>query len=200
MRRTNDHYSRMAKAQGYPARSVYKLQEIQRKHHLVRTGDSVLDIGAYPGSFSRYLLTVLNGRGKLVAVDLEQVSLGAPAEIFVALRGNIFEDSVLAEIERRGPYGVVISDAAPSTSGNAIVDTTRSMELSFRVLEICERCLRQHGNLVLKVFQGGDEREILQKIKRLFSLAKGIKPEASRSESREVYYIGLDAHRIGGGE
>jgi 23S rRNA (uridine2552-2'-O)-methyltransferase len=98
---------------------------------------------------------------------------------------------VLAAVAARGPFDVVLSDAAPSTTGNRISDTERSLELGRAVLAAAARCLRTGGNLALKIFQGGGEREVLDALRAGFESARAFKPKASRSESMEIYFVAL---------
>ena len=187
-----DYYWRKSKEEGYPARSVFKLQEIQRKLGPVKPAARVLDLGASPGSWSLYLLDMLAGAGSVTGVDLNE-----PDARLLARKGYKFihGDFTTAEVERRiresGPFDIVVSDAAPSTTGNRTMDTARSAEIARKVIAVCETCLLPGGNCVLKIFQGGEEREILADMRRLFAAAKAFKPKASRSDSMETYFIGL---------
>ena len=191
MRRGEDHFSRLAKQKGYPARSVFKLEEIQERFRLLRPGDRVLDIGAAPGSWSRFCLE--RQRCRVVAVDLVEVSVEPPhgQEAFSFVQGSIMDSEVAERLAARGPYNVVLSDAAPKTSGSSLVDTEASLELARRVLEMARGCLEPGGNLVIKVFQGGGEAELLKRMKSLFARARAFKPGASRRESRETYLLGF---------
>jgi 23S rRNA (uridine2552-2'-O)-methyltransferase len=196
MRRGEDFFSRRARQQGFPARSVFKLQEMQDRFRLIRPGARILDLGAAPGSWSRFCLEKLKGRGRVVAVDLNEPSFrppaGGKAAEFRFLKGTLFS----AEIERRvaemGPYDLVLSDAAPHTSGSSLVDSQASLELARRAFELAGACLKPGGNLVLKVFQGGGEGALLERIRGAFARARAFKPGASRSESREVYFLGFE--------
>jgi 23S rRNA (uridine2552-2'-O)-methyltransferase len=187
-----DHFWRKSKAEGYPARSVFKLKEIQEKHGIVRPRARVLDLGASPGSWSIYLLEILSGEGSVTGVDLN-----APDRKLLSRKGFRFieGDFTTGEAGRRigesGPYDAVLSDAAPSTTGNRTLDTARSLDIAREVLAICETSLAKGGNCVLKIFQGGGEKEILERMRRTFSAARAFKPKASRSNSMETYYIGL---------
>jgi 23S rRNA (uridine2552-2'-O)-methyltransferase len=186
-----DYYWRKSKQEGYPARSVFKLQEIQQKYGPVKPAGRVLDLGASPGSWSLYLLDILAG-GCVIGVDLSE-----PDGKLIARKnyrfflGDFAAQEVKQKICEAGPFDVVVSDAAPSTTGNRTLDTARSAEIARTVLEICELCLVEGGNCVLKVFQGGEERELLASMRKRFVTAKAFKPKASRSESMETYFIGL---------
>ncbi len=192
MRREQDHYGRRAKAEGYPARSVYKLMEIQKRFRVLRPGQKVLDVGAAPGSWSQYALEELRGKGQVIGLDLQEVSFrGKTAANYRFFRGDLFAEEWQEQLAALGPYDLVLSDAAPSTSGMVIQDVQRSLEIVEGVLELAERVLRRGGGLVVKIFQGGDEKQVLDRIRRLFERAQAFRPQASRSESREVFFIGL---------
>ncbi len=190
-----DFYWRKSKEQGYPARSVFKLQEIQEKFGLVRPGGRVLDLGASPGSWSLYLLESLGGGGRVVGVDLSDVDQRlAFRRSYRFIRGDFFAADVIAQISEAGPFDAVVSDAAPSTTGNRTADTARSLEICRQVLAICARVLAPGGNLAVKVFQGGGERELMAEMRGMFSSARAFKPRASRKDSMEVYFIGSGFH------
>jgi 23S rRNA (uridine2552-2'-O)-methyltransferase len=187
-----DHYWRKSKEQGYPARSVWKLREMQDRFRLVPPGSRVLDLGCSPGSWSLGVLEMLGGRGEVLGVDLDDPDrklLSRPG--FAFIRGDFTTPEVIGRIVALGSRDVVLSDAAPSTSGNRIRDTSRSLELCLGVLAVADACLAPGGNLALKIFQGGEERRVLQEIQRRFAEARVFKPKASRTDSMEVYIIGL---------
>ena len=195
-----DYYWRKSKEEGYPARSVFKLQEIQEKHHPIGRGSRVLDLGASPGSWSLYIMDMLAGAGSVTGVDLNPADrklLSRTGYRFV--QGDFTDPGVLGQVRDNGPYDVVVSDAAPQTSGNRTLDTARSAELVRQVLVICRTCLKTGGSCVVKIFQGGEEREILGTMKEMFDSARAFKPKASRSDSMETYFIGLGL-RVGSGQ
>ncbi len=190
MKRREDHFTKNARQKGYPARSVFKLQEIQRKFHLIRKGDQVLDIGASPGSWSLFVVKEL--RARVVGIDLQEPDdrlKELPGMNF--LRGDLNDVGIGDTLQELGPYDVVISDAAPKTTGNRLVDTQRSYALTERVLELASVCLIQGGHLVMKIFQGGAEQELRERIKGNFRSVKAFKPRSSRKESIETYLVGI---------
>ena len=187
-----DYYWRKSKEEGYPARSVFKLQEIQQKLGPVKPAARVLDLGASPGSWSLYLLDMLAGGGSVTGVDLNEPDGKLLArKNYRFLLGDFTSAEVGRKIAEAGPFDVIVSDAAPSTSGNRTTDTARSAEIAHAVIELCGRCLVAGGNCVLKIFQGGEEREVLARMRSLFAATKAFKPKASRSDSMETYFIGL---------
>ncbi len=192
MKRQADYFSRLARSKGFPARSVFKLQEIQDRFHVIPRGARVLDIGASPGSWSRYCLQLLAGQGGVVGVDLIPPAFTpAPRDRYRFIQGSVFDREVLEACREAGPYEVILSDAAPQTGGNRIVDSQRSLELAGQVLELAAAVLVPGGNAVVKLFQGGAEGELLGRLRTLFGRARAFKPGASRKESTEVYLIGF---------
>jgi 23S rRNA (uridine2552-2'-O)-methyltransferase len=192
-----DFWQQKARKEGYPARSVYKLKEIDEKFNLFKTSAAsrVLDLGAAPGSWSLYVLR----KGKcalLVASDLSPLSREFDkglfdSENFFFIQGDITGEAVRNELFAKGPYSLIISDAAPATTGNHIVDTSRSLALVEEAVIYAENVLAAGGSLAVKIFQGGDSAELLKRMKTLFQTAKSFKPQACRGESVETYFIGL---------
>jgi 23S rRNA (uridine2552-2'-O)-methyltransferase len=210
-----DTWSIKAQKEGYPARSVYKLKEMDEKFRLIPgdgsrlgNGDNeggkssalvkfrALDLGAAPGSWSLYTLRKLSGAGFLAAVDLSPLSRQYDRGLFAGdnfsfVQGDITQAAIREALLEKGPYTLVISDAAPATTGNRSVDTLRSLGLAEAVLDYAAAALEKGGNLVVKVFQGGDTADILKKIRELFVSGRAFKPIACRRESFETYYLGL---------
>jgi 23S rRNA (uridine2552-2'-O)-methyltransferase len=200
-----DHWQQKARKEGYPARSVYKLKEIDEKFAIFKPvhGEKgganlrILDIGAAPGSWSLYVLRKTGGRGFLAAADLSPLSREFDKGLFDGgnfffIQGDITTAAVREALLEKGPYSTIISDAAPSTTGNHTVDAARSLGLAEEVIAYAENMLAAGGSLALKVFQGGDSAALLKRMKLLFETAKSFKPQACRGESVEIYYIGLN--------
>lgn len=198
--RSPDYWTLKALKEGYPARSVYKLKEMDEKFRLIPTQatklGAILDVGAAPGSWSLYVLRKLAGKGFLAAVDLSPLSRAHDkglfdGENFSFIQGDVCDPAIRTRLLEMGPYDLIISDVAPATSGNRSVDTLRSLALVEEVIAIAHEVLAPGGNLVVKVFQGGDTKSALDTIKTLFTQARAFKPEACRNESFETYYLGL---------
>jgi 23S rRNA (uridine2552-2'-O)-methyltransferase len=188
-----DFYTLQARKEGYPARSVYKLEEMQQQHKLIKRGDKVLDVGAAPGSWTLYVQrNILKDKGTIVAVDLNPLNLNPVPLNVKGIVGDAFSPEIRAQLTQEGPYDAIISDAAPMTTGNRSVDTSRSEYLSESVFFLAMEQLKVHGNLVIKIYQGGGEATLLQQMRKVFKKAKGFKPKASRSDSFELFLIGLD--------
>ncbi|HQL34145.1 MAG TPA: RlmE family RNA methyltransferase [Treponemataceae bacterium] len=187
-----DFWSQKAFSEGYPARSVYKLKEMDEKFGLLRPNTRVLDLGAAPGSWTTFLLRALGGSGHVTAIDLSPLSKDVKGDNLSFFQGDLYAPAIRAEAKKLGPYNLVVCDAAPATTGNRTVDTTRSSGLVELAIFYAEQMLETGGNFVVKVFQGGGEQEHLKKLRTLFTSARGFKPVACRSESFETYLIGLN--------
>jgi 23S rRNA (uridine2552-2'-O)-methyltransferase len=191
-RSTPDHFTLRAKKEGYPARSVYKLEELNIKFRLFGNDSKILDIGAAPGSWSMYCLRKLGKNGFLAAIDLQDLTIKKDDKRLFFIKGDFFDKKNLTALLEKGPYKAVISDAAPSTTGNRTVDTGRSFSLAAGIIEIADKMLAPGGNLAIKIFQGGDEKELVGMLANSFKTAKVFKPKACRKESFETYIVGLD--------
>ncbi|MCP4676638.1 MAG: RlmE family RNA methyltransferase [Deltaproteobacteria bacterium] len=192
-RRAQDHFARRAKQENYPARSVYKLEEIDQRVRLIRRGDTVLDLGAAPGSWTLYAAEKVGTGGAVVAIDRASLSVGVPANV------TVIEADALAcdpnEIRGFGAesgFDVVISDMAPKTSGHRFVDQSRSYALFSRALEIGAELLRPGGRFTGKIFHGEDFEKAREQLRELFTKVKVVRPKSVRSESYEIYLVGLD--------
>ena len=180
-----------AKRDGYPARSVYKLEEIDRRVHLFRPGMNVLDLGASPGSWSLYALEKIGKAGKLLAVDLKPLDTVLPPS-GTFLLGDARETAALSV---HAPYDVVLSDMAPNTSGNRMADQARSFELFMFALSVAGEHCKEGGAFVGKIFMGEDFTLARTELKKLFATEKIIRPEGTRSVSYEIFLVGQDRRK-----
>ena len=187
-----DFWSRKAFSEGYPARSVYKLKEIDEKFGMIKKNYHVLDLGAAPGSWTTFLLRTMDGSGKVVSCDLNPLAKDVKGDNLVFIQGDLNEAEIRDSIQKEGPFDLVVCDAAPLTTGNRVVDTARSTGLVKMAVWYAQTMLKTGGNFAVKIFQNGDQQKILMEMRKLFQTAKGFKPEACRSESFETYLIGLN--------
>lgn len=186
-----DAYYRRAKSQGYVARSVFKLQEMDRRYGLLRPGQAVLDLGCHPGSWLQYAAQRVGPSGRLVGVDLQLpgVSLPPGASFIQADLLELTPAQVQAQTGI-GAFDLVLSDVAPRTTGVKDRDAAASLELSQAALDMALALLRPGGSFLAKVFFGPGVEELIRQVKSAFKLGKGHKPEASRSASKEIYILG----------
>jgi 23S rRNA (uridine2552-2'-O)-methyltransferase len=190
-----DRFTRAAKQQGYPARSVFKLEEIDRRVRLLKPNQHVLDLGATPGSWSLYVTQKIGQNGHLLAVDVEPLQVPLPGNAtFIQGDALSLENEALSVY---APYDVVLSDMAPRTTGNRHSDQTRSYELFIRALAVAEKLLKPGGAFVGKIFMGEDFQNAKKAVKRLFAEERAIKPEGTRSTSYELFIIGLGKKIVG---
>jgi len=194
VRKVQDYYYKKAKKENYPARSVYKLEEAQKKYQFLKTGNTVLDLGCQPGSWSIFAAKRVGPKGLVVGVDLlegKKLSIAEAAEI-AWLHDDIMADDIVEKIQKiRKEFQVILSDMAPRTSGNKWVDQQHSLHLARRVLELAGKLLEKGGNFYVKVFEGEDFKEYVDSVRKSFKTVKIVKPKSSRSESREVFVLGL---------
>lgn len=185
-----DHYTRQAKKDNFAARSVYKLQEIQKKHHILKKGARVLDLGCAPGSWLQFASKWVGPDGRLVGIDLKPVTVPLPGNATVITDDVAELESHLARlgVDR---FDVVLSDMAPATTGNRHVDEARSVGLCEAALAIADKVLATGGNFVCKIFQGGDYKAFTDSIRQRFSRQTATRPQSTRKASREVFVIGL---------
>ena len=194
MRKVQDHYFKKARRAGYPARSVYKLEQAQKKYRLLKRGDSVLDLGCQPGSWSLFAAEVIGPKGVVVGIDLKDGELPARsgAAKIHRLRGDINDpDSLKSITDIRPRFRVVLSDIAPSTSGNKWVDQQRSLRLARQVLAIAGQLLLPKGNFYCKVFEGEEARDFQYEAQKHYKCRR-IRPEAVRQNSREWFLVGVE--------
>jgi len=179
-----DTYSKRARKENYPARSIYKLQEINQKYKIIKTGDWVLDLGCAPGSWLVYLSRTVDYSGKVVGVDTNDLKIELPQNVFF-----IKED--IMKFETKDKFNVVVSDLAAHTTGVEFSDIENTLELCYRALEIAKKVLIIGGNFLCKVFEGEGTSDFFKEVKKSFEFTKRFKPKASRKQSREMYVIGI---------
>jgi 23S rRNA (uridine2552-2'-O)-methyltransferase len=198
VRKVQDYYFKKAKKDQYPARSVYKLEEVQAKYRFMRRGDSVLDLGCFPGSWSLFAAEVVGPKGVVVGVDLQQaIESPRPGSAPIHwLCQDIMEPELVPLVRRIRPaFKVLISDLAPKTTGNRWADSQHSIDLVRRTLALAEILLLDRGHYICKVFQGEDFPAFVDEVKQRFAMVKVLKPRSSRVESREVFVLAMEYRR-----
>jgi 23S rRNA (uridine2552-2'-O)-methyltransferase len=190
-RQLNDPYVARAKREGYRSRAAYKLIEIDEKHHLLKPGQRVVDLGAAPGGWSQIAAKKVgstSGKGRVVGIDLLPID-PLPGVEFIEL------DFLDEEAPRKlidmlgGPADIVMSDMAANTTGHKKTDHLRIMGLAEAAIEFAREVLAPGGAFLAKVFQGGTEGQLLAELKRDFATVRHVKPAASRADSAELYVL-----------
>jgi len=185
-----DRFTLAAKAKGFPARSVFKLEDIDRRLRLLKPGMNVLDLGACPGSWMLYAAQKIGRGGKLLAVDLKPIEVPVPDNALFVLGDALALDN--EALSTFAPYDVVLSDMAPNTTGNRLGDQTRSYELFVRAVAVAEKLLKPGGAFVGKIFMGEDFATAKKAVKRVFAEERALRPEGVRASSYELFVAGLD--------
>jgi 23S rRNA (uridine2552-2'-O)-methyltransferase len=202
-RQLNDPYVEEAKRRGYRSRAAFKLAEIDDKHHLLRPGMTVVDLGAAPGGWSQIAaqrIKLMAGKGRVIAVDIgemepiagvEQLRLDmtdadAPESIRAVLGGKLAD--------------VVLSDMHAPATGHKATDHLRIMSLVEAALDLAEEILAPGGSFLAKVLQGGASRDLVARLNRSFAKVRHVKPKASRAESAEMYVLATGFRAAASGE
>ena len=180
-----------AKQEGFAARSVYKLQELDKRYHLLKNGLYVLDLGCHPGSWLQYAAAKVGNQGRVVGVDIQSLNLTLPSQVQF-IEADLCQIAVDRLRLPEAPYDLALSDVAPRTTGVAYADAARSAELTGRALDLACQLLKPRGNFVGKIFWGPEAEALLWRFKKMFNQAKAHKPAASQAASRETYLVGLE--------
>lgn len=189
--KVKDHYYNKAKKENYLARSIYKLEEIDKKYKVIKKGDRVLDLGYYPGSWIQYISKAVGDNGHVVGLDIQEVNPKLTGIKNVKVyQQDIFDINNLNEINESLPFDTVTSDMAPKTTGVKTVDQARSLELVEKVFYILPLFLKQGGNFVMKVFESQDAQDFFKEERKRFEKFSFLRPKSTRSVSKEYFVIG----------
>ncbi len=183
-----DHLTRKARAQGYPARSIYKLEEIQNKFKVIKKNNTVLDLGCAPGSWMLYASKQVGEGGKVFGIDLKAIDIKLPKNS-VSIKDNILNMDNTGFLSDAKGLDVLLSDMAPATTGRKDVDALRSFDLCQMALDVTEEYLKVNGHFICKIFQGNDFNAFQKNVKSKFKECKIFKPESCRKQSKEIYII-----------
>lgn len=187
--KTGDRFNQKAKEEGYRARSVYKLSEIQKRFRPFKQGQRVIDLGCAPGSWSRYAQHQVGRKGAVVGIDIQEVSSLAGCTLLTA---DVYAITGAELVELLGGQAdVVLSDMAPKTTGDRFGDHVRQIEIAQRALEVATETLVPGGHFICKVFEGEDAPGFVADVRKHFGKVKRIRPEAVRKESVEFFVLGM---------
>jgi 23S rRNA (uridine2552-2'-O)-methyltransferase len=186
-----DQYRRLAKDQGYRARSAYKLLQLDNSYHLLRKGSIVIDLGCAPGGWLQIARKKLGDSGKVVGIDIKRV---APIPGTEVLQGSIEDPSLIEKIAQilGSKADVILSDLAPNVSGVWDIDHARQISLTSAALDFARKTLREGGSAVFKVFEGEMLKDLKSRLNENFAKVILSKPSASRQASSELYLVCFD--------
>ena len=185
----DDEYVKMAQAQGYRSRAVFKLKEIQDKDQLIKPGMNIIDLGAAPGGWSQLARQIVGKKDKIIALDILSMD---PLEGVDFIQGDFREQAVLDQLCEAldgAPINLVMSDMAPNMSGNKGVDQPRAIYLGELALETAKTVLAKDGIFLVKLFHGAGFEEFHKEVLQSFVKVVIRKPKASRPRSNEVYIL-----------
>ena len=178
-----------ARAKGYPARSVFKLQEIDRRMRLFRPGQNVIDLGAAPGSWSLYASERVGPTGHVYAIDIKPIQQVFGENVKVLEGDALSLDSTV--LSAHAPYDIVMSDMAPNTSGSKFQDQARSTELFLKALEVAVAHGKPGSHFTAKIFMSGDFKAAETEVRKAYDTVRTIRPEGTRQVSTEVFVVGM---------
>ncbi|MCB9668312.1 MAG: RlmE family RNA methyltransferase [Alphaproteobacteria bacterium] len=187
--KTGDRFNQKAKDEGYRARSVYKLSEIQKRFRPFKQGQRVIDLGCAPGSWSRYAQQQVGRNGVVVGIDIQEVQSLAGCTLLQRDVYTVTSEELLDLLG--GPADIVLSDMAPNTTGDRFGDHVRQIAIARRALEVATQTLAPGGAFVCKVFEGEDAPGFVDDVRKLFTTTKRVRPEAVRRESVELFVLGM---------
>lgn len=192
-KRRRDQFYKLAKAKGYRSRASFKLLQANRSYRFIKHGRNVVDLGAAPGGWLQIAREAVGESGFVLGVDKQEITpLSQPNVVTIVAD---IEDSSLPDVIREkmpGPVDVVLSDASPNLTGSWDTDQARQVYLANQSLEIARRILCRGGAFFVKAFHGPDLQEFRSNLQRSFQTVRIVKPPASRSDSSEIYFLGLN--------
>ncbi len=191
MKRVKDHYYKQAKKDGYSARSVYKLKEINDKKKVIKKNQKILELGAAPGSWSEYVSKIIGENGISVGIDLKERKKDIGKNT-IFIQGDVYDIKPEEYRKYAKQYSAIISDMAPATTGNKLVDHLGSVGLCEQALFLSLQLVKQKGYLLVKIFQGSDFQNFMKKMRKHYKKVSIIKPDSSRKESREIFILGTE--------
>jgi len=192
-KRRRDQFYKLAKDKGYRSRASFKLLQVNRSYRFIKRGGNVVDLGAAPGGWLQIAQEAVGESGFVLGVDKQEIKPFSGHNI-VTIAGDI-EDPTLPDLIMEkvpGRVDVVLSDVSPNLTGSWEIDHARQMYLANQSLEIARRILRRGGTFFAKAFHGPDLQDFRSNLERSFQTIRIVKPPASRSDSSEIYFLGLN--------
>ena len=190
--RKKDVYTELAKKYGLRSRAYFKIKDMDKRYKIFKPGDYVVDIGAAPGGWLKYIVGKVGFDGRVIGVDLRPIEEFKEPNIEIIVK-DIFSEDIFRELREkigeRKKVDVIVSDASPNITGVYEVDTEKIFDINKRVLQICDKILKYGGTLVIKTFEGRHEKTLMKLLKKRFKIIRKYKPKISRKRSSETYYI-----------
>ncbi len=187
-----DHYFKKAKEQNYAARSVFKLEEIDQKFKMLKPKQTILDLGASPGSWSQYCSQKIGPSGRILGIDLKPVTAQLKNAVFI--QADLYDlelEKIFVEHGFTPPFDLVISDMAPNTTGIRTADQARSSQLCELALDLAAKFLKKDGHFVCKLFHSDEFTTLRERIKKEYQRFEAVKPDSTRKISKEIFLVGL---------
>lgn len=193
-RHLSDPYVKRSQIDGYPSRAAYKLSELDDKYKFMRSGMTVVDLGAAPGGWSKVAKERVGDKGRVIAVDCLDMDPSVGVEF---LQGDFTEDAVYQQLLElvNGEVDLVISDMAPNLSGNKGIDQPRAMYLVELAFDLAQQVLKPGGTFLFKIFHGEGLEQFVKALRPHFTVVKWCKPNASRAKSSEIFIYATDFHK-----
>src|SRR3954469_16087364 len=192
-----DYFFKKAKSENYAARSVFKLQEIDERFKLIKSGYKILDLGAAPGSWSQYASEKVGPQGRVLGIDIQPIKLTLPNAVFItADMRELNLDTTMKENGITPPFDIVLSDMAPKTTGIRVTDQTRSLELCELALATAQRFLRPRGSFVCKLFHSEEFESFRDQLRKKFGRVEVLRPKSTRKESKEIFFIAMQFQSV----
>ncbi len=190
--RKRDTYTELAKKYGLRSRAYFKIKDMDKRYKIFKPGDYVIDIGAAPGGWIKYIVNKIGFDGRVIGVDLRPIERFDEPNVEIIVK-DIFSEDIFKELKEKvgnkEKVDVIVSDASPNITGVYEVDTEKIFDINKRVLQICDKMLRPGGTLVIKTFEGRHEKTLMKLLKKRFRIIRKYKPKISRKRSSETYYI-----------
>lgn len=191
LRQLNDPFVRKAKQEGYRSRAAFKFIEINKKYKILKTGQTVIDLGAAPGGWTQVIADKVSNKGKVIALDLQEIEPFSNPNILI-IKGDFEEDNIQKQLAQHIELAdVIVSDMAAAACGIPSVDHIRILNLLESALNFSLNHLTKNGSFIAKVLRGGTEGELLKKLKLHFTKVVHFKPNSSRQDSAEMYVIAM---------
>ena len=182
-RQNRDLYVKKAKKQGYLSRAAYKLIEIENKFRIIEESKKIIEFGASPGGWSQAVLEI-NPKIEITAIDLLDLKINHPQIAFYK------EDYLTFNYDKQENYfDLILSDIAPNTTGHKSTDHLRISRMLFDIIDLQDKILVNGGNFVAKIWKGGEEKELVNKLRNKFKLVSYFKPDSSRKDSSEIFIV-----------